>query len=130
MAVVSCSYTTNYEFDIPADIAGYLMTKQQRDAADGDAVLMKKPGYWWIKWATFYYIDKEGNEQEISSVAESEEKWPDTIDIEFENDNYEGQLAEDDAHEEDSSNLKCAWCNCGGVDKKNENGVWVHEDCE
>jgi hypothetical protein len=32
--------------------------------------------------------------------------------------------------EEDSSNIKCYWCNSLGVDKKTKSGAWVHEDCE
>jgi hypothetical protein len=86
MATVEVMYKSYYTFDIPADVAKYLMTQRQVDDAQMQPDFSLKPtpvGYWWVKYAIFNYIDEEGTECMIHPSAEGEMKWPDELKIEF-----------------------------------------------
>jgi hypothetical protein len=63
-------YTACYDaylyFVVPKSVSEYLL--EEYDAKnDGKSI-----GSWWIRYGTFYYIDKEGNRQEIESQPESD----------------------------------------------------------
>ena len=51
--------------------------------------------------------------------------------IMFDGDDYEWKAPENyPYYDEEGHDIKCAWCNARWCDKKNENGLWVHNDCE
>ena len=52
------------DFIIPKNISKYLLDQDDDDNNE------KNIGSWWIRHGTFFYIDKEGKEQEIESESE------------------------------------------------------------
>ena len=85
----TASYTSTYTFKVPKNI---FLLDEHDEKNDG-----KNPGSWWVKWATFYYIDKTGKEFEIEGVDNSEHKWPDSL----EEDDEESDDEESDDEESD-----------------------------
>jgi hypothetical protein len=63
-------YTACYDaylyFVVPKSVSEYLL-EEYDTKNDGKAV-----GSWWIRHGTFYYIDKQGNRQEIESEPEQD----------------------------------------------------------
>ena len=61
MPTCIATFQVYLSFQIPKDVKKYLMTESQKCDLDAET----KPGYWWIKYGTFFYLDKEGKEQQI-----------------------------------------------------------------
>jgi hypothetical protein len=59
-------YDAYLEFIVPKSVSEYLLNE---DDARNDG---KTIGSWWIRYGTFYYIDKEGKRQEIDNEGEHE----------------------------------------------------------
>ena len=68
MPTYTATYLTTYTFHIPKDV---VLIKEEDLHKYQD-----EPGVWWVKWGTFYYIDKNGEQQEIQG-DKSSDKWPD-----------------------------------------------------
>ena len=65
-------YNAYLYFVVPKSVGEYLV--EEYDARnDGKSV-----GSWWIRYGTFYYIDKEGNRQEIESEPEHDIDYKET----------------------------------------------------
>lgn len=65
-------YNAYLSFVVPKSVSEYLL--EEYDARnDGKSV-----GSWWIRYGTFYYIDKEGNRQEIESEPEHDIDYKET----------------------------------------------------
>ena len=79
MKVFTAHYSASSRFVIPKDVfLLYDGIDHWIDNATDKAV--KKVGTWWIKWDTFYYIDKDGKQQQIKAQPdEGERKWPDSV---------------------------------------------------
>ena len=69
--IFQATYTTHYLFKIPTNL---FLLDEHDEKNDGVQV-----GSWWVKWATFRYIDKDGTTQEIEYDLSSEEKRPDNV---------------------------------------------------
>jgi len=77
MKTITARYDTYINFCIPEDII--LMSLDEVENFQNE----EKPGYWWIKWGTLYYIDKNGKTQEIEpSSKKTDTKWSDDIEVE------------------------------------------------
>jgi hypothetical protein len=94
---ITCSYTTYVTFTIPEDVKKFLFTREENSKEENEM----KPGSWWIKWAIFHYIDKEGKEQEIQSDDEPSTNWKyaDDEEIEDEEDNSDSE-SDDESDDE------------------------------
>ena len=64
-------YKSYFTFPVPKHV--FLLDKDD-DKNDG-----KNPGSWWVKWETFIYIDKNGDEVRVQGIDHSEHKFPDEI---------------------------------------------------
>ena len=80
MRTVIAQYTHNYEFKVPRSLKLWPNEKVEECeyelCSDEDGVYyfsdgselspdVSPVGYWWIKWATLFYIDKDRLRQEI-----------------------------------------------------------------
>ena len=84
----TATYTTYYTFHIPKDVV--LIKEEDLHKYEDE------PGVWWVKWGTFYYIDKNGEQQEIQG-DKSSDKWPD-------------HMEEPEEAEEEEVISKCFYC--------------------
>ena len=108
MPTYTATYTTYYTFDVPKDV---VLIKEE-DQVEGES----HPGYWWVKWGTFYYIDKNGEQHEIEG-DKSSDKWPDHMEEPEEDD--EDEEDEEDEEAEEAKEIenpfeedeKCCKCN-------------------
>lgn len=57
-------FNASLDFIIPKNISRYLLDQDDDDNNE------KNIGSWWIRQGTFFYINKEGKEQEIASDSE------------------------------------------------------------
>ena len=65
-------YTASQTFEVPKSV---FLLDEDDDKNDGET-----PGSWWIKWGTFFYIDKERNVHAIEgSEIETNSKRPDVV---------------------------------------------------
>ena len=75
MRTIIASYTVSSEWKIPKDIK--LLSEEENKKAKGNI-----PFSWWIKYDTLYYIDEDGEEQELEAeykASESDFKRPDEV---------------------------------------------------
>ena len=72
---------------IPKDLP--LLSKEDNDKACRTASVV--PFSWWIKWDTFHYYDKDGNEQTLQKDRETEVdcKYPENVEEDEEEDEEE-----------------------------------------
>jgi len=82
------NYTTSYMLDVPKNV--FLLTKEEVEKNKTN-----RPGHWWVKWGTFHYIDKNGEEQEIEGEEWSEHKWPESVEKLEDEDEDEDEEAEE-----------------------------------
>ena len=77
MKTITARYDTYINFCIPEDII--LMSLDEVENFQNE----EKPGYWWIKWGTLYYIDKNRNTCVIEPTSRTTDtKWTDDIEEE------------------------------------------------
>jgi hypothetical protein len=77
MKKITARYTTLVEFYIPKNV--YLLPLDEAEDFQNEG----KAGYWWIKWGTLYYIDKNRNTCVIEPTSRTTDtKWTDDIEEE------------------------------------------------
>lgn len=97
--VFEAAFMSYYRFEIPTSV--FLLDQDDPKRKDGET-----PGSWWVKWATFYYIDQDGKKQEIEGIKWSDEKWPDAVEeVEEEEDEDEDEDEEELSDKEKINNL-------------------------
>ena len=78
MTTITAYYRASKTFEIPKDI--YLLPQDENEVAEEGTI-----GMWWIKWGTFFYVDKQGKIQEIGTEDyDIKTKWPEDIEVENE----------------------------------------------
>ena len=84
-------HTVYATFELPKDICLFDMEDNNNPENAG------KPGSWWIKWTTLYYIDLDGEEQKI-------EMEPDCMNFKYPDDGDDAyEFTGDDSEDEDES---------------------------
>ena len=86
MPTYIATYTTLYRFDVPKNVV--LMTEEEKAKTMGTKGY-SLPGHWWVKWGTFYYIDKNGEKKGIQGEICEEHKWPESVEKEEQDDEEE-----------------------------------------
>ena len=90
MRNITAQYTHNYVFKVPSGVDLWSNERAEScdyDLSDNDGVYyfsnapdVSPVGYWWVKWATLFYIDEERRCQEIQGDdSDFSTKWHDLI---------------------------------------------------
>jgi len=103
IAHIIATYNTYTHFKIPKFRREFLLSKEECDAIiSSGTVNQNKPGYWWIRWDTLYYINELGQEIAIQSQGgDTDYKRPNEMEISSEPMGNDSDSEEDEDDEEE-----------------------------